>query len=98
MAGATQQGGFRIAAQTSAPLARPAVAAKVPARADRRIEAVGPGGAEVQARSPGPDGVFILAEPIHLVLCDADFEIFGQFETDPDGALERDSGHRGGVF
>jgi hypothetical protein len=81
-----------------APLARAAVSAEVPARPDRSVEAVRPGGAEVQARSPRPDGILVLAEPVHLVLRHADFEIFRQFEANSDGAFERNPGHRRGVL
>ena len=76
------------------PFARAAVAAKIPARPDRRIESVGPGRAKVC----NADVVVIFPEPVYLVLRHADLEIFRQLEADSNRTLKRNSVHGSRVF
>src|SRR6195256_1097388 len=75
-------------------LLRTAVASKVPARSDCRIESVGSGSAEIGK----PGVVVVLAQPVHLVLGHAELKILWQLDAQPAGALKRNPRHRSRVF
>src|ERR1700739_2371587 len=83
-----------VATQTLLPFMRPAVAAEIPARADRGVKAVGPGCAEIGEA----DVMAVFPESVRLMLRNAELEIFRQFEAKADRALERNPGHRRSVF
>ena len=75
-------------------LLRTAVAAKVPARPDCRIESK----RAVRAEIGRSDIVVVAAEPVHLVLGHAKLEILWQLDAKSDRAFKGDSRHRGAVL
>ncbi len=75
-------------------LLRTAVAAKVPARPDCRIESI----RAVRAEIGRSDIVVVAAEPVHLVLGHAKLEILWQLDAKSDRAFKGDSRHRGAVL
>src|SRR5260370_1493179 len=75
-------------------LLRTAVAAKVPACPDCRIESIG----AVRVEIGRSDIVIVAAEPVHLVLGHAKLKILWQLDAKSDRAFKGDSRHRSAVL
>src|SRR5215472_8116578 len=81
-------------------LARVAIAAEIPARTNRGVEAVWAGRAQVNARcrTGAIEAMPVLAEPVYLMLRHAKLKILGQLDGESNSALVGDTGHGRRVF